>query len=409
MKQFSFFISKRISASGNEGESFTSTISKVAVASIAIGLIVMLLSILILAGFKDTIRNKIYSFTGHFVVSKYTLRNSLDDHIDLKNDLFLLKDSLSFIDHIEPYGMKAGLLKTKSDIQGVFLKGVDEHFSESGFGENLVQGGMPKLTGKSENYSNEILVSSYLSKLLKLTVGNDVIIYFADNPPRYRKLSITGIYETGLEDFDTKTIVGDLGMIRRLNGWSNTKASGMQVFVKTTDDLDGQYDDLFDIIGYNFFLSAVSDRYIQVFDWLNLLDRNVIVLLTIVLLIAMINMISILLILIMERTRMIGVLMALGASKGQIRMIFAYQGMLLTAKGMLLGNVIGLGLCAVQYYFQVIPLDQDSYYMSFVPVSWPVESILLVNLGTFLIISLTMMIPTISISNIKPVEAIRFD
>lgn len=409
MSSFSFFISKRISGSEVEKGSFTSTISKVAIASITIGVAVMLLSILILEGFKDTIKDKIYSFTGHIVVSKYTHKNSLDDHISLDNKLYASRDSLDFIDRIEPYAIKAGLLKTKEDIQGVVIKGVDQNFGAEVFANNIIEGHMPEIIGSESDYSKDILISSYLAKLLRLGTGDDVFMYFAQTPPRYRKLKISGIYETGLEDFDTKVVIGDIGMIRRLNGWNDSIASAMQVFVKNPKQMERAYDDIFEVIGYDLFASRVQDKYLQIFDWLNLLNRNVVVLLTLILIIAVFNMVSILLILIMERTRMIGVLMALGASTRQIRSIFSFHGMLLTIKGIVYGNLLGLGLCALQDYFHIIPLEQESYYMSYVPVSWPVTTIVIINLFTFLLITVSLLLPALSISRVRPIEAIRFD
>ncbi len=402
----SYFISKRIHKT--DENSFSSTIHKIAIASIAIGLAVMIISFLILGGFQQTIKEKIYGFASHLQVTKYTLGNSMEEvPISKKSDFYSNRESYEFIDHIQEYSHKAGLLKTEDEVLGVLLKGVGRSFDLDRFQENIISGTF--INFKDSTSSTDVLLSQRIANRLKLKTGDDVVIYFVQNPPRFRKLKIVGIYETGMEDFDDKVIIGDIALIQRLNDWEEDQVGGFEVYVKDDGNIDFAAKSLLEDLDYDLFIEKVSDRYIQIFEWLTLLNRNVVIFLALILFVACFNMVSILLILIMERTHMIGVLKALGATNGQVQDIFRYNGMLLIVKGMFLGNLIGLGLGALQYYFQIIPLDQENYYMSFVPIAWDWPILLFLNFITFVVVTLILVIPTMVISRIKPINAITFD
>jgi len=401
-----YFISSRIR--NEERGSFSSIISKIAIASIAIGLAAMIISFLILRGFEKTVTDKIYDFSGHLQVTKYTLSNAIEDQpISLNSEFYKNYHDYDYIDHIQEYAHKPGLLKTDEEVQGVIFKGVAKNFDVSHLKPSIEEGNFINFTDST--YSNEIVLSRRLTNKLRLSNGDDVVAYFVQDPPRFRRLKVVGIYDTGLEEFDEKIAIADIDLIRRLNDWPDSLAGGLEVFVKDTDLIDQVEMDLYTNIDFDLDINKVSDKYIQIFDWLGLIGQNVIVFLILVLFIACFNMVSILLILIMERTQMIGVFKALGASDSLVRRIFSLNGMYLVIRGMLIGNVIGIGFGVLQYYFKIIPLDPENYYMSFVPIHWDFQILILLNLLTFFLVNLTLLVPTIIVTRITPIKAIRFN
>ncbi len=403
-----YFISKRISSA--ESKSFSATINKIAIASVGLGLGIMIVSFLILGGFRQTIQDKIFSFGAHIQITKYSLNNSYqEDPISIQSLLTTLQ-AYDFVENAHAFSHKAGLLRTDDEIFGALLKGVDRNFDTLHFADNMVEGNFINFSDSTASgYSTNVVISRKIANTLVLGVGDDVIMDFIQDPVRTRKLHITGIYDTGLEEFDEKIIIGDLGMIQRLNQWGDSLAGGVEVYLKGFNRIDEAAETLNDEVDYTLYVEKVSDKYIQMFEWLGLLKNNVVIFLVLILFVACFNMVSILLILIMERTQMIGVLKALGASNRLIRKIFSYNGFILVLKGMLLGNIIGIGFGLLQYYFQIIPLDPENYYMDFVPIQWDFLTIIGLNLLTFAIIALVLNIPTTLILRIQPIRAIRFD
>ena len=402
----SYFISSRINKS--KTSSFSSVIHKIAIASIGLGLAVMLISFLILRGFQESIRERIVSFGGHLQLSRYTVGNLYGENPVSANMEFAQNpEEYDFIKHVQKFAYKPGLLKTEEEVHGVILKGVGPDFSTENFKRNMVQGEFPAFSDTA--VSTQVVISQKIADKLRLSIDDEVIMYLVQTPPRFRRLQIKGIYSTGMEDFDESLILGDISLVRQLNNWPDTLVGGYEVFVKDFDKLDEAQESLYEATHYNYYIEKVTDRNIQIFEWLGLLDRNVVIFLTIILFVAFFNIISILLILIMERTPMIGTLMALGASNGQLRRIFMYNGMQMVLRGMLWGNFIGLGFGALQYYYELIPLDKENYYMDFVPIQWNWPLIIILNIVVFGISLLIMLIPTIVISRIQPIKAIKFD
>ncbi len=406
-----YFISKRINNA--DSKSFSATINKIAIASIGFGLAIMIISFLILGGFRRTIQEKIFSFGGHIQITRYSLNNSFqEDPISINNPIYKNASQYDYIDHIQEFSHKVGLLRTSDEIYGILLKGVSESFDSARFAVNMKKGSLIDLEDSSKTksgYSTDILMSQQVADKLQLDVGDEVIMDFIQDPIRSRKLHIQGIYDTGLEEFDDKVVVGDIRMIQRLNDWADTLVGGFEVYLKDFDDMDRAAEDLDGEVDYNLFVEKVSDKYIQMFEWLSLLKNNVIIFLGLILFVACFNMVSILLILIMERTQMIGILKALGATNKNIKRIFTYNGIQLILKGMVLGNLIGIGFGLLQDYFHIIPLDPENYYMNFVPIHWDILTILTLNIFTFLIVVLVLNIPTSIILRIEPIRAIRFD
>ncbi len=405
-----YYISKRLKANGN---SFSAIVHTIAVTSISVGLAVMLISVMILGGFTSTIENKIFSFSGHLQVVKFTLNNALEESpFSSESSLLVSSDSLEGIRHIQEYSHKATLLRSEQEVQGVLLKGVGPSFDTLNFGQNLVEGDF--ISFPDSTYSREVLLSKKMGRLMRVGVGDAVILNFMDfstkTPSlRTRRLNVKGIYETGLEDFDDHIIIGDIGLIRRLNNWGDSLVGGFEVFVTDVKKIPQVERMLYDKLDYDLYPQKVSDKYIQFFDWMRLISKNEVIFLVIITFVACFNMASVLLIMIMERTQMIGLLKAMGGSNKLVRRIFVYRGMILMAKGMILGNLLGIGLAALQDKFKLIPLDPQNYYMEYVPIMWDWPMVILLNLLTFLIIGLILFLPTRIITGISPIQSIRFD
>jgi lipoprotein-releasing system permease protein len=406
----SYFISKRISRQQKQG--FASSIHSIAIVIVGVGLASVIISFLIMRGFQETVMNKIYSFNGHLMVTKYTMNYSLEEQpMNYHIDVYENPGEYPYIKHAQEYAHKPGLIKTESDdILGVVFKGVGRNYDVNSFTENIIEGKFIDL--QDSGYSNQVVVSRIIANKLQASVGDDVIMHFFhfQGPPRVRKLTITGIYETNLSEyFDSKFIIGDLRLIQRLNDWPDSIAGGLEIFLKDPSSIDEAGYAIAENMDFDLNVEAVSDKYIQVFEWLNLLSRQVVILLGIILIVVSVNIVSIVLILVMERTQMIGILKALGGGNRFIRSIFIYSGVSLITKGLLLGNLIGLGLCYIQYRFKVVKLNPHDYYMSFVPISWEWEVVAVLNIFTFFIVSLVLLLPTMVIARINPIKAIRFD
>lgn len=404
----SFFISKRISRQTEEG--FSTTIHKIAVASIGFGLGAAIVAFLIMRGFQDTVKNKMYSFSGHLLITKFTMNNSMEETpMDINIDLYTNYTSVyPAVRHVQEYAHKAGLIKTDDEVLGVVVKGVGQSYDTASFNSNIISGRFIHLP--DSGYANEVLLSKTIAGKINANIGDQVIVHFFQNPPRFRRLKVVGIYETNLSEyFDGKIIISDIRMIARLNDWADSVAGGLEIFVKNSDEIDAVGYEIGETIDFDLNIQPVSEKYIQVFEWLHLLSRQVNILLIVIMAVVCVNMISIILILVMERTQMIGMLKALGANDKLIRSVFVYNGISLVVKGLLLGNLIGLGLCYLQDTFKFITLNPQDYYMSFVPISWHWEMVLLLNVITFLIVTVVLLLPTAIISRIDPIKAIRFD
>lgn len=406
----SYFISKRISRQQKQG--FASSIHRIAIVIVGIGLASVIISFLIMRGFQETVKDKIFGFNGHLVVTKYTMNYSLEEQpMNYYVDLYRNPDQYPNVRHIQQYAHKPGLIKTESDeILGVVLKGIGKNYDVNGFKENIIDGKFIDLP--DSGYSNQVVISRIIANKLQVQLDDEIIIHFFQfqGPPRVRKLTITGIYETNLSEyFDSKFILGDIRLIQRLNDWSDSIAGGLEVFLKDPSTIDEAGYAISETMDFDLNVESVADKYIQVFEWLNLLSRQVNILLGVILIVVSVNIVSIVLILVMERTQMIGMLKALGAGNRFIRKIFVYNGINLITKGLLLGNALGLGLCYLQYQFKLVKLNPHDYYMSFVPISWEWEIVAILNIFTFLVVTLVLLLPTMVIARINPIKAIRFD
>lgn len=403
----SYFIARRISREQKEG--FSSTIHKIAIISIGIGLAASIVAFLILKGFQETVQNKIYGFSGHLSITRFTMSNSPEETpMDYNIDIYRNFRKFPYVSHVQEYAHKAGLIKTDEDVLGVILKGVGKSFDVEAFRENIKEGTFVQLP--DSGYSNEVMLSRIIASKLQAKVGDNIIIHFFQDPPRSRRLKVTGIYETNLSEyFDSRVIIGDLRLIQRLNDWADSIAGGLEVFVTDIENLDKAAEAIGTQMDYDLDIQRISDKYIQVFEWLHLLTRQVNILLVVILVVVCVNMISIILIVVMERTQMIGMLKALGAHNGLIRSVFVFSGVNLIVKGLMFGNVLGLGLCYLQYKFEIVKLNAQDYYMSVVPISWHWEIVALLNFLIFSVVTIVLLLPTAVITRINPIKAIRFD
>lgn len=401
-----YLVARRISK--NKAGSFSTVINRIAVISIAVALAALICTYMILEGFENTIKQKIYSFSGQLVISKYTLSTSYEQTpIGVSDSLIQGLESLPGVDYVQAYAYKAGLLKTDEEVQGIILKGVDQKIDTVSFGQHFINGRFPHFP--EEGYGTEVAISKKIAGYLKLKVGDEVLVFFLQDPPRLRKLQITGIYETGLEDFDEKVILGDINLVRRMNSWDKETAGGLEVFLDDPETMESAEEMVFDNTEADLYVDKVSDKYVQIFDWLRLLNRNVVIFFSLVLFVASFNMVSILLILIMERTQMVGVFKALGAANGLLRRIFFLNGLNLITRGVLWGNFVALTFCVIQDYFKIVPLDPANYYMSHVPIVFDWLMWVLINLFVVIITALALFIPLIVVSRINPIKSIRFD
>jgi lipoprotein-releasing system permease protein len=404
----SYFISRRISREQKVG--FSSAIHKIAIASIGVGLAAAIVSFLVMMGFQEKVEDKVFGFSGHLLITKFTMSNSPEEqpmnyHISVYDHV----DDYPFIAQIQEFAHMAGLVKTETDeVLGVVVKGVGRDYDIKGFAENIVDGKFIEFPDST--YANQVVVSQIIANILQVGVGDDLIIHFFQNPPRFRRLRISGIYETNLSEyFDSKVVIADIRLIQRLNDWSDSLAGGLEVFVHNRQRIDDAGYAIGETMDFDLNIERISDKFSQVFEWLRLLARQVNILLAIILIVVCVNMISIVLILVMERTQMIGMLKALGANNKFIRSIFIFNGINLIAKGLLLGNLLGLGLCYLQYRFQFVKLNAHDYYMSFVPIAWNWNIVAGLNILTFSVVTVVLLIPTMVIARINPISTIRFD
>jgi len=402
------FIANRIS--GKDKENLSGPVIRIAVITIALGLSVMILAVAVLVGFQTEIRNKVIGFSAHIQIDNFDENASYEaSPVSMDQPFYPELDKVDGIKHIQVFTLKAGIIKTDDQLQGIVLKGIGPDYDWGFLKEHLTSGSIFQVNDTMA--SGELLISGIISQKLKLKIGDEVRMYFlsgSESQPRGRKFNISGIYETGLEEFDDVYVIGDLRHIQRLNNWNTDMVSGFEVFIDDFKSLDKMGEMVYQMIGYDLNAETVTEAYPQIFDWLRLMDINVIIILVLMILVAGITIISTLLIMILERTNMIGVLKALGINDNDLRKLFVYLTARIIARGLLWGNITGIGIALIQHWTKILPLDEESYYISFVPVSLNISHILLINAGTFLVCLLMVLIPGFIIGRITPVKAIGF-
>ena len=391
-------------------ESLSSTVMRLAVTSVALAIIVMLISLAVVVGFKNQIRDKVVGFVAPIHIQALDRNESFEEQPFVVDErLRNLLEHTEGITHYQSVADKAGMIKTDEEIQGVVMKGVDPRYDWSYFERCLVSGVTPRYVDSVR--STEVVVSKAIADKMLLSVGDAMRVWFIDEDmqARGRKFDIVGIFETGLTEFDERYVFCDLNQIRRLNHWEPDEAGAVEVWVDDMDKMEAVNESLYYNIPGNLASYTARDSHPQVFDWLDLLDTNVWLILGLMFLVAGITVISMLLILIIERTSTIGLLKAMGATDRFVRRVFIYRSIRILLIGMLIGNVIGIGLCWFQQVTGFLHLNPETYYLSSVPIELRWGMVLALNIGAFVLWTLMLLIPTAIINGIRPSKSIRFE
>ena len=413
---FPLFIAKRLYSEQGDKRKVSRPAIHIATAGVAIGLAVMIISVCVVLGFKHTIRDKVIGFGSHIQVADFLTLQQMEQYPIVIDDSMI--DVLKYIPdvaHVQRFAMKEGILKTDSDFLGVAFKGVGPDFDSTFIHNNMVEGSIPHFSDSVSH--NQILVSQLMADKLHLKSGQRIFAYFFDNNGvRTRRFTIAGIYQTNLKKYDETIVFTDLYTAVKLNGWESDQASGAELSVNNFDNLDmvesrviSKVKGTVDHYGETYSSATIKELNPQIFQWLDLMDLNVWIILALMLIVAGVTMISGLLIIILERTSMIGILKALGARNKTIRHTFMWFAVFIIGKGMLIGNVLSLGLLALQQAFGIIKLDAQTYYVSTVPVEINALYIVALNVATLLISVFMLVAPSYLISHIHPAKSMRYE
>ena len=398
---FPLFVARRIR--NTQETSFSKTVTWVGVGTISLGISIILIAFSILFGFKSAIQEKLTSFSGDIRVSKLSGNHSISESPIYKNKAWEKSVAqLPYINHIQSHIQKPGILVGKTGLAGIVIKGIGQDMPHAQIKNNLIKG-LPYLKN-----SQDVIISQILAKQLKISMNQSLILYFLSQPERPRKVKVTGIYETGLDELDKIFILADLDWVRKMNGWSADSLGSYEVILKKGVDLNQSAYYLKKDLPTEWKLETIVELYPSLFDWMNMLDRNIVIFISLLLVVACFNLIATLWVLIMERIPMVGLLKALGSSQKQIRTIFWWNGFFILLRGLLIGNLIAIIFCYIQYTYKLIPLDPENYYMTSVPILWDTPTWIYVNVGTCLLVALTITIPTLFIKKIDPKDAINY-
>lgn len=407
---FEFFIAKRIAF--GEKKSFSNFIIRIAIVAIALSLAIMISAVCMVGGFTKEIKEKIFGFWGEIHIHKLENSNSFEANAININEINVAKiKKLDAVKYVSPYITKAGIIKTKTEIEGVVVKGIDKNFDWN-FVQNYIVEGL-KIQFTDTGFSKNILISKVQANKLNLKVGDKIILYFLkkETPqPIGRKVEISGIYKTGLYEYDEKFILCDLALLQQINHWQKSEITGLEIRLHDIDKMDKIKDKIYySIIDNTKYAETIKEIYPNIFEWLNLQKTNEYIVMMIMAIVAILNMISALIILILDRTQMVGILKALGASTAKIERIFVFQATYIVFYGILIGNAIAFLICLIQKYTGIIKLNEENYYLSEVPVYFDIPMILLINISTFIICYLVLYLPSKIIGKITPIKAIRFE
>lgn len=412
--KFEYFIAKRLISAKDYKNSISAPIIKIAVTAIALGVIMMLISVATGIGLKQKIRDKIEAFNGDITIGN--LDNSsaqvTENPIDKNQDFYPAFTSVPDVNHIQAVATKYGVIRTETDFEAVVVKGVGTDYKWDYLEEYLIEGRLPSYLEEEKN-STEILLSEYMANRLEFEVGDKTIVYFmnAEEQERTRLVAfdVVGIFNSGFREFDKTFVIADITQLQRLNKWKADEVGGFEVFVNDFDKIEEAGIQVYHHTDSTLDARTIIQQYPSIFEWLSLFDFNIALIITIMIIVAGINMITALLVLILERTQMIGMLKALGSTDWSVRKIFLYNAVYLIGKGLFWGNLIGIGMLLIQKYFKVVPLNPDTYYVTEAPVYLSLDYILLINFGTLSLCLLMLLIPSYIITKITPVKAIRFE
>jgi lipoprotein-releasing system permease protein len=387
-------------------------IIKIAVTAIAIGIIMMLVSVATGTGLQDKIREKISTFNGNILITNFDDNQSEVSvtPIPINQPFYPKFKDVQGISHVQAVASKAGMIRTEKSVEGIIFKGVGKDYAWSALNEYIVKGRQPNLMGV---LNNEVILSQFLADRLELKVGDKFTTYFmkegGNGMPNVRSFNLVGIYNSGFQEFDAAYVIGDIRHVQRINKWKNGQVGSFEVFIDDFSQLQQKGQEVYEAIPTMLNSVTIKEKYANIFDWLQLFDINILVIIIIMVIVATINMVVALLVLILERTQMVGMLKALGAGNWSVRKIFLYNAAHIIIRGLLWGNSIGLGILFIQKYFGVVKLRPENYYVSVAPVTLDVVAILIINVGTILICLALLLIPSYIITKISPVKAIRFE
>lgn len=372
--------------------------------SVAFGVGLVVISFSVLLGFKEAITNKLFSFGGHIQISKISLNNSEEEKpLNINSKIITQKKDILNIESINFTANKVGLLKSDFEQVGIILKGIDS-FENSQFKLNLIEGNLPKIT-KDSIYSKGILISNILYKKLNIKLNDELLANF---PPKARRLKVVGVYETGLEEIDKSFIIGDLKLIQKLNNWKVDEAGKIEIFLKNINFLKQTNSQIIEKAELDLQVSSTQNLYPEIFDWLKMLDRNAEIMLILILIVAAFNMISVVIIMMMERSEMIGLIKTLGGTDFTVKKVFASMAFRIIFKGLLIGNLSGILICLIQYHFKIIPLDSANYFISYVPIKFNLSVIFFINTLFLILVTLSVFIPIQIITKMSPILALKF-
>ncbi len=407
-----YFIAKRLITAKDHKSSISAPIIKIAIAAIAIGMVMMIVSVATGIGLQQKIREKVSAFNGHIIISNYDNNQSEATLTPIaKNQEFYPKfNSVTGVTHVQAIATKAGIIRTEKAFEGVVFKGVGTDYQWSNINEYLVAGRLPNL---SSQLNSEVVISQFLADRLRLKVGDAFNTFFIkenqNQLPNIRHFEITGIFNSGFQEFDATYILGDIRHIQRINKWSPNQIGAFEIFVDDFDQIQSVGEEVYQQTPSNLDSKTIIEKYSYIFDWLQLFDFNILVILGVMILVATINMVVALLVLILERTQMIGILKALGANNWSVRKMFLYNAFYLILRGLLWGNGIGIGILLIQKHFGIIQLNPENYYVNQAPVYFDLGYIAALNLLTIAVCFLVLLIPSYIITKISPIKAIRYD
>jgi len=406
------FIAKRLIAAKGRKSSISAPIIKIAIAAIAIGMVMMIVSVATGIGLQQKIREKVSAFNGHIIIQNYDDNQSQGSvtPISTEQDFYPKFKTVTGISHIQAVASKAGIIRTEKTFEGIVFKGVGADYQWSNIKEYLVSGKLPDV---SHNLNAQVMISQYLSDRLDLKVGDKFNTFFMKDDgnrlPNLRVFEVVGIYNSGFQEFDSAYLIGDIRHVQRINKWKPDQVGSFEVFVDDFNNIKAKGEEVYEQTSSTLDTQTIAEKFYYIFEWLQLFDFNIIVILIVMIVVATINMIVALLVLILERTQMIGILKALGASNWSVRKIFLYNAFYLIVRGLFWGNAIGIGLVLVQQYFGVVKLNPESYYVNVAPVHLDWLYLLLLNVGTAFVCLLVLLVPSYIITKISPVKAIRFE
>ena len=407
-----YFIAKRLITAKDYKSSISAPIIKIAISAIAIGMVMMIVSVATGIGLQQKIREKISAFNGHISISNYDSNQSEVTLVPIskKQDFYPKFNTVEGINHIQAIASKAGIIRTENAFEGIVFKGVGGDYKWDNIKEYLVEGKLPDF---SKKLNEDVVLSQFLANRLKLKVGDAFNTFFMkegqNKLPNIRRFKIVGIFNSGFQEFDATYVLGDIRHMQRINKWKADQVGAFEVFVDDFDNIKSVGEEVYQQTGSTLDTKTIIEKYSYIFEWLQLFDFNIIVILIVMILVATINMVVALLVLILERTQMIGILKALGANNWSIRKIFLYNASYLILRGLFWGNLIGIAILLIQKYFGIVKLNPENYYVDQAPVYLNWGYILLLNGLTISVCFLVLLIPSYIITKISPVKAIRFD